>query len=831
MTSKPRWVLVVVAALSLTLCVRGDSRPSEPAKAAKKSVDAQGDPLPEGVLLRLGTTRLRHAGRISGLAFSPDGQSLASASGNNRFDENVVRLWSLADGKLLMEGASGEEAVVEFVPDGKTLVSAGQHEGVYLWNVATGRRIKNLPAPALGAATRPTGIRVSPDGKSLSLVDHEGNVFLRDLSGDKKERSFRVERDNWFRLGLSADGSLVTACGGNFEVSIWEVATGKQLLKLPKHKDHVYSAVFSPDGRYLATGGRSNQVHLWELATGQLIYTLPSQDSVFAFAPDGRTLATCEDFHRGDVHLWDVPTGKERRVFPHPHGASCLAFSRDGRLLATGDVEGVIRVWEHAAGRELFANLQDGGVPAAFLEEGRVLAVNASSGLIFHDLLAPTENSGAWSARERFRLNGVHGVVSADGKTAVSPGAGYRDGVVVWDVTRKVERHKLGGRDVGGYEAGFAVSADGQQVAVGGWNGVEIFSAATGKSLHKLEGHKGSRGVGAAFSPDGKTLATAGSERDNSLHFWNALTGESIRKTALSSDREYDSYPPTLGFSPSGKVLAIGGRYRALQLWDAVQGIKAASLEQSGAFAFSPDGRLLATAGDSGKVKLWEAATGKLITELRGHAGVVVEIRFAPKGQILATGGSDHTTLLWDVRVPRLFASAGKPGKLDADERQQAWNDLGGQDAHAAYQALARLAADPAASAGFVGERLQPVRAPETEQVAKWVKDLDDDSFAVRDRATAELRRQGRLVEPALRQAVEAKPSLEVLRRIERLLAELGNEEIGLTGERLRTHRAVHLLEIVGTPEARRVLERLATGAEGAAETQMARAALLRLPK
>jgi WD40 repeat protein len=700
---------------------------------------------------------------------------------------------------------------------------------VYLWSVATGRRTKYLPSSARDGGRQTTAIRVSPDGKWLSLADHEGNVSLRDLSGDRKDRSFRVERDFWFRLGLSADGSLVTACSGKFEVSIWDVAAGKQLLKLPPHKDHVYAAVFSPDGRYLVTGGRSNSIHLWELATGQLICTLPSQDSIFAFAPDGRTLASCGDYGRGNVHLWDLATGKERRVLPH--GASCLAFSRDGRLLAGGDGEGVIRVWEHASGRELFTDLQDGGAPSAFLDDGRVLAVDAPSGLVFHDLLAPAEGSGTWKAREKLRLDGVHGVLSADGKTAVSFGAGSSGGVVVWDVAKKTERRNLGGRGSGAYDTSFAVSGDGQRVALGGWGGVEVFSAATGKSLLKAEGHKGSRHVGLAFSSDGKTLATAGSERDNSLRFWNALTGELIRRTALVSERDSDSYPPTLGFSPSGNVLAIGGQYRALQLWDAVEGVKVASLDQSGAFSFSPDGRLLATAGESAGVKLWEVATGKPITELRGHAGEVTALRFAPNSRILATGGTDHTTLLWDVRVPRLFASAGKSGKLDADERQRAWNDLAGQDAHAAYQALARLAADPAASVAFVGERLQPVRAPEARQVEKWIKDLDDDSFAVRDRASAELRRQGRLVEPALRQAVAARPGPEVLHRLELLLSELGNEEIGLTGERLRAYRAVQLLEIVGTPEARRALERLATGAERAAETQMARSALLRVPK
>jgi hypothetical protein len=477
----------------------------------------------------------------------------------------------------------------------------------------------------------------------------------------------------------------------------------------------------------------------------------------------------------------------------------------------------------------LLASVREGGAPSAFLDGGRVLAVDTPSGLVFQTLIAPGKESRTWSAREQFRLDGVHGVVSADGRSVVSLAGGYRGNVVVWDVAKKVERHSLGGRNAGGTETGFAVSADGQKVAIGGWYGMEIYSAVTGKSLHKLEGFKAARGVNLAFSPDGKTLVAAGSEPSNSLHFQDALTGKSIRQIALSDDRASSSYPPTLGFSPSGKVLVLGGQYRSLQLWDAAQGIKVANLNASGPFAFSPDGRLLATAGESASVKLWEVATGKPVTELRGHAGSVVALLFAPDGRMLASGATDHTTLLWDVRLPRLFPPAGRPAKLDAGERLGAWNDLAGQDPHIAYQALARLQTDSAASVAFVGQRLQPVPAPRAEQVEKWVKDLGDPSFDVRDRATLQLRLLGRLAEPALRRAVEAKPELEALRRLERLLAELGHDEIGLSGEQLRTHRAVQLLEIIGTPEARRVLERLAAGAERAAETGMARSALRRV--
>jgi WD40 repeat protein len=142
--------------------------------------------------------------------------------------------------------------------------------------------------------------------------------------------------DSWFRISLSADGTLAASAGSDFAVSVWEVATGKELLKLPPHKDHVYGAAFSPDGRYLASGGRSNPIHLWELATGQQVFTLPAQDYLFAFAPDGRTLVSGGGSYDGAIPLWDLATGKERRSLGrHDRNLSALAFSRDGRLLAT----------------------------------------------------------------------------------------------------------------------------------------------------------------------------------------------------------------------------------------------------------------------------------------------------------------------------------------------------------------------------------------------------------------------------------------------------------------------------------------------------------------
>jgi HEAT repeat protein len=165
-------------------------------------------------------------------------------------------------------------------------------------------------------------------------------------------------------------------------------------------------------------------------------------------------------------------------------------------------------------------------------------------------------------------------------------------------------------------------------------------------------------------------------------------------------------------------------------------------------------------------------------------------------------------------------------GELPAKQLQALWDQLGSADAATAHQAMCLFARAQEQTVAWVREHLPPSQKADPEQVARLLQDLDSDRFAVREEAQAALRRLGELVAPALRQALDGKPSLEVRRRVTGLLEQL---DLGTTPEQLRSLRGIELLERTGTPATRKLLQELARGAPPARQTQEAKASLDRL--
>jgi hypothetical protein len=318
-----------------------------------------------------------------------------------------------------------------------------------------------------------------------------------------------------------------------------------------------------------------------------------------------------------------------------------------------------------------------------------------------------------------------------------------------------------------------------------------------------------------------------------------------IRETATGREllRLLTGYVVTLAFSPDGKSLAASRRKPVLRkggaskptsdkievpeicIWEVATGKERLCFETKGVYGFywSPDGRLLATNNWSKDLYVWDATTGQQIQRIRGRWSAA-PVAFSPDRKTLVTGMDDSTIMAWDL------PESGKPGsrsqELGAKELERLWDDLVGADAAKAHQAIWTLVAAPEKAVPFLKGRAHPVLEKDLAAIRQLIVDLDSGSFTVRETAAKNLVRVRFDAEPLLRQALQNKPSLEVRRRLEALLAgPMPNEPC----ESLARLRALEALEYIGDKQAYQVVEELTKGAPEARLTQEAKASLERL--
>src|SRR5262245_10951262 len=423
-----------------------------------------------------------------------------------------------------------------------------------------------------------------------------------------------------------------------------------------------------------------------------------------AFSPDGKTLAT--GCHDDILRVWDVATGKERwRVRSPQRNASVVDISPDGKLVASVSmVSDRISLWDAATGKE-------------------VRAIDAGS-------------------------RGVHHIAfSPDGRLLASAGGDWA--LAVWDVRTGNRLRHLTGH--GGQVLRVVFSPDGKTlVSASQDRTARLWDIATGKELHCLAGHRGWI-YAVAFSPDGNSVASADTR---TLYFWNARTGRLIGKVDAPE-----------------KILYFY------------------------ALSFSPDSRTLASVNHSNAVCLWEVATGEVIGFLPGHTKTVCAADFSRNG-LLASGASDNTAVVQDWRQRARLAPTPRARGRSADG-ERLWRDLAGPDATRAYRTIARLASEGDEAVSFLKKRLRPVTEKDAAAVRRLVADLEHARFVVREKATKEIRKLGTLARPVLEAVLEGKPSLEARRRIEGLLGDM--EDLRWPPEVLQQVRSVQALEMIGT--------------------------------
>ena len=281
-----------------------------------------------------------HTDQVHGVAFSPDGRLLATAS-----KDETARLWDPAAGDCFRTFIGHTESVedVGFSPDGRLLATVSYDGTARLWDPATGDCLRTLT----GHHSRILSLAFSPDGRLLATASNNGTVRLWDPATGDCLRALTAHAGPVYCVAFSPGGRLLATASNDETVRLWNPATGDCLRTLTDHDGWVLGLAFSPDGRLVAAGTDSGTVRLWESATGGSLRAFTAHGGSvegLAFRPDGRLLATASDDKT--VDLWDPATGKRLGTLTgHGAGVWGVAFSPDGRLLATTSYDRTAVVW------------------------------------------------------------------------------------------------------------------------------------------------------------------------------------------------------------------------------------------------------------------------------------------------------------------------------------------------------------------------------------------------------------------------------------------------------------------------------------------------------
>jgi RNA polymerase sigma factor (sigma-70 family) len=784
--------------------------PARPVENEQVRNDRHGDTLPEGALARLGTMRLRHQDMTSSAVFIPDGKTAIVGDGRG----NLV-YWDVATGRELQRLTTTPSVIhaLAISADGKMLAS-GSWGQVCFWDVASGQRLSTMKVNNDSVMQ----MLLTPDGNTLALRGQNNVIYLWDRVGNKKLHELKGHTGHVSSISLSSDGkTLVSGSWKDPYIRLWDVATGKEKLQFKAYDRDVVNVAFRPDGKVIASTGNGGGLRLWEPTTGKKLHDqtatvhLPMQ---LVYSPDGKLLAGSDG--AGHLHIYDGSTGKHLRQFDAaPRTMAGLTFSPDGKTIATfwGGAN-TFDLWDVAGGKLLHpdAGHRHWITSLAFSADGQ--RVFSAAGISDYALRVWDARTGEPCAQLDDNPNGVNGLaLSPDGKLLAA--CGYNDNTIrLWNLATLQEARSFKGHT--SVIVSVAWSADGKALVSGSYydGTIRVWDTTTGKQRRLIQAKQEWIGD-VVLSPDGGTVA-AGGYRDGTIRLWSATSGEELRRIATPQNTVY-----TLAFSPDGSALASGGVSAGIHLWDLATGRALRHWEtpqgQIGHLAFCRDGRTVVSGHSDASVRLWERATGQERACFRGHRGFIRAVAFSHDGRCVASGSDDTTILIWD-------ASGGIPKVALTTERLQAlWADLTGRDAGRAYRAIWQMALAPKQALPFLAVRLRPVAPLEgarQQQVERLLADLDNELFTVRQQAERDLENMGPQVEPALRQALTGKPSLETRRRIEKVLENVA----GWSGERLRALRALESIEHMNTPEARRLIDQLAQGDSRVWLTREARA-------
>ncbi|OWK34441.1 Quinone oxidoreductase [Fimbriiglobus ruber] len=570
---------------------------------AKPAIDLNGDPLPPHAIVRLGTLRFRTDRWISQLMVVPGGK------------------------QILVVGSTA----------------------VLLWDAATGREVRRFEVPhrikAENGETYPVqtnSFALSPDGKTLavsacsSMGKSPTQIILFDFATGRRLGELLPTLENsfttWHSFAFVTPNLLATA-GMDDAVVVWDVTTRREVrrLLLPAG-GRVTAVVPSPERKHLFVSGWDGQGDFfwlaWELPSGTCVRRtmgLGRGLGELAISPDGGTLAVSlgRDLAAGkyagytELRLVSVTTWEEQRRWRSHDGngigyGCAVAFSPDGKMLASGGADGSVRQWDVASGREIRR-------PIEFYRHSQQISFLDTNSILTY---------------------------------------GAQNAVKIWDAATGKPKHDLPG--LAGHVTALACSPDGRFVAIGGGDSVLcVWEMNTGKQVACLR----VRGVAELrFSADGKRIVLC--DNEDVIREWEWESSPSAQKRIVLPTK-----PPCLTLSPDGYWFASWDQSGFVSLWDLTTGKRCRELngraDRISCLAFSRDGRSVfgSFVDDTLPIRHWDVQTGRELgsittepaagTETVGHTSWVGSVALSPGNRWLYSGSSDQSICVWDVATGR----------------------------------------------------------------------------------------------------------------------------------------------------------------------------------
>jgi len=528
-----------------------------------------------------------HNGIIWDVSYSPDGQWIASASG-----DNTIRLWRV-NGTLAhtLQGHQGQVLAIAFSPDSSQIVSAGQDGTIRLWAL-NGQLIRTIA----GHQGSVNSVSFSPDGQRLASAGDDATVRLWQVKG--RLLKTLVGHDAAVQdVSFSPDGQFLVSGSDDTTLRLWQ-KDGAPIAVLKGHTGQVYAVQFSPNSQWIASASWDTTVRLWR-KDGRPVRTIAAHDNLVydvTFSPDSQRLVTAGWDKL--IKIWQLDGTLLSTFAGHNSQVRGVSFSPDGNLLASGGGDRSVKIWQ--------------------LNRPHLQVLQGHDAQVYDVRFSPDSRTIASASADRT--------------------------VKIWSPMGKLLR-TLTGHSALVWSVSY--SPDGKTLAsASSDNTVRLWNIASGKTIATLKDHGGPV-YAVRFSPNGQFLAS-GSE-DQKVRIWRS-NGQFVRILGQPDEWHTDGILG-LSYSPNGLLIASSSWDKTVKLWQPDGKLISTLRGHTGwvyDVAFSPDGKMFATASYDSTVRLWQTQPGKLLKVLKGHQDGVVSVQFSPDSKVLATTSYDGTVRIWN---------------------------------------------------------------------------------------------------------------------------------------------------------------------------------------